>query len=76
MPLPLYSFVMVTVMAPITNRMPAILEDEDWSKWLGEVPTSLAGAKAVLKTMEGVNWRMAKAQGIEVGEAGAMDVLM
>jgi len=56
---------MVTVAAnklimPITNRMPAILEDEDWSKWLGEAPMSLAEAKAVLKTMEGVNWRMAK----------------
>ena len=37
MPLPLYACVMVTVTAsklimPITNRMPAILEDEDWSK--------------------------------------------
>ena len=40
--------------------MPAILEDEDWVKWLGEIPTSPSEAKAVLKTMEGVNWRMAK----------------
>jgi putative SOS response-associated peptidase YedK len=64
-PMPLYACVMVTVPAskliePITDRMPAILEDEDWLKWLGEIPTSPSEAKAVLKTMEGVNWRMAR----------------
>ena len=37
-------------------RMPAILEDEDWPVWLGEEDPTLANAKAVLKTMEGVNW--------------------
>jgi putative SOS response-associated peptidase YedK len=25
-------------MAPIHNRMPVILEEEDWRTWLGEVP--------------------------------------
>lgn len=64
-PAPLLACVMVTVpasklIAPITDRMPAILELNDWSKWLGEVPTSPDEAKAVLKTMEGVKWQMAK----------------
>ena len=54
---------MVTVpaselVAAITDRMPAILEDADWAAWLGEVPTTPAEAKSVLKTMQGVNWRM------------------
>src|ERR1043165_4679577 len=65
MPMPLYACVMVTVpasrlIAPITDRMPAILEDADWSTWLGETSAQPADAKAVLKTMEGVNWTMAK----------------
>jgi putative SOS response-associated peptidase YedK len=65
LPAPLLACVMVTVPAnklvcPITDRMPAILEDADWSKWLGEVPTSRDEAKAVLRTMEGVNWHMAR----------------
>jgi putative SOS response-associated peptidase YedK len=54
---------MVTVPAsrlisPITDRMPAILEDTDWSVWLGEVPAQPDAIRAVLKTMEGVNWKM------------------
>jgi putative SOS response-associated peptidase YedK len=40
-------------------RMPAILEDDTWSTWLGEDGASAAAAKAVLKTMEGVNWQAA-----------------
>ena len=40
-------------------RMPAILEDEDWPVWLGEEDPALADAKAVLNTMEGVNWTAA-----------------
>ena len=40
-------------------RMPAILEDEDWPVWLGEEDPTPADAKAVLKTMEGVNWTAA-----------------
>jgi hypothetical protein len=39
--------------------MPAILEDDAWSTWLGEGDATPAMAKAVLKTMEGVNWRTA-----------------
>jgi hypothetical protein len=40
-------------------RMPAILEDDAWSTWLGEGEATSATAKAVLKTMEGVNWQTA-----------------
>jgi putative SOS response-associated peptidase YedK len=62
-PAPLFACVMVTVPAsrlisPITDRMPAILEDADWSAWLGETPAQPDAIKAVLKTMEGVNWKM------------------
>jgi putative SOS response-associated peptidase YedK len=37
-------------------RMPAILEDGDWATWLGENDATPRQAKAVLWTMEGVNW--------------------
>ena len=40
-------------------RMPAILEDDAWSTWLGEGDATPAAAKAVLRTMEGVNWQTA-----------------
>lgn len=65
LPAPMFACVMATVpasklIAPITDRMPAILEDEDWAKWLGEEPASRAEVKALLRTMEGVNWRMEK----------------
>ena len=40
-------------------RMPAILEDDAWSTWLGEGDVTPAMAKAVLRTMEGVNWQTA-----------------
>jgi putative SOS response-associated peptidase YedK len=40
-------------------RMPAILEDDAWSTWLGEEGAAPAAAKAVLKTMEGVTWKVA-----------------
>jgi putative SOS response-associated peptidase YedK len=40
-------------------RMPAILEDDAWSTWLGEDGATPAAAKALLKTMEGVNWQAA-----------------
>jgi hypothetical protein len=36
-------------------RMPAILEDDAWSTWLGEGDATPATAKAVLRTMEGLN---------------------
>ena len=41
------------------SRMPAILADDAWSTWLGEGDATPATAKAVLRTMEGVNWQAA-----------------
>lgn len=43
-----------------TDRMPAVLADPDWAKWLGEEPASLTDVKACLKTVEGVRWTMTK----------------
>jgi putative SOS response-associated peptidase YedK len=40
-----------------TDRMPAILADEDWDLWLRGTPDE---AKACLKTVEGVRWTMTK----------------
>jgi hypothetical protein len=58
------TFVMVTappnpLIARITDRMPAILRQEDWSVWLGEDDASLKDVKALLRTFndEG-NWEM------------------
>ncbi len=70
LPAPLLACVMVTVPAnelirraikpgEDDPRMPAILEDEDWPIWLGEEGATPEDAKAVLKTMEGVNWTAA-----------------
>ncbi|HXS05647.1 MAG TPA: SOS response-associated peptidase family protein [Rhizomicrobium sp.] len=42
-----------------TDRMPAVLADQDWATWLGETGTT-DDAKACLKTVEGVRWTMAK----------------
>jgi putative SOS response-associated peptidase YedK len=61
---PLPAAVMVTVPANRlllglpTDRMPAILEPEDWPVWLGETGASPAEAKACLKTKEGTRWTM------------------
>jgi len=65
-PDPLYACVMVTVPANKliaalpTDRMPAVLDPADWAKWIGEETASLDELKAMLKTVEGVNWRMQK----------------
>jgi putative SOS response-associated peptidase YedK len=40
-------------------RMPAILEGDVWATWLGEDEARPEAAKALLKTMEGVNWQAA-----------------
>ncbi|MEI9932421.1 MAG: SOS response-associated peptidase [Rhizomicrobium sp.] len=50
----LLSFAMVTtppcdIIATITDRMPALLEDSDWAKWLGEEPASVEELKAMLR---------------------------
>jgi putative SOS response-associated peptidase YedK len=43
-----------------TDRMPAVLADEDWSVWLGETPADHGRVKVCLRTVEGVRWTMAK----------------
>jgi len=58
----LETFAMLTVPAnnligAITDRMPAIVEPDDWGKWLGEEPASVAALKAMLKPIEG-DWTM------------------
>jgi putative SOS response-associated peptidase YedK len=50
----LLSFAMVTVeanplIATITDRMPALIEDGDWAKWLGEEPATPQELKAMLR---------------------------
>jgi putative SOS response-associated peptidase YedK len=66
-PRPMQACVMVTVPANALiqrtlkarekdPRMPAILEDDAWSTWLGEDNAPPPDAKAVLKTMNGVKW--------------------
>jgi putative SOS response-associated peptidase YedK len=70
MPAPLLACVMATVPAnelirrtiksqEDDPRMPAILEESAWVTWLGEDGAPPAAAKAVLVTMEGVNWQAA-----------------
>jgi len=65
-PKPLFACVLCTVPANElirklpTDRMPAFLATEDWKMWLGETPATLDEVKACLKTVEGVNWKMAK----------------
>lgn len=60
------SFVMVTVppselIARITDRMPAILRQEDWPTWLGETDASTADVKALLKTFDDEGaWEMSE----------------
>ena len=48
-----------TLISKITDRMPAILQPDDWATWLGEIDASPANVKAVLRTFEdGGNWTM------------------
>ena len=41
------------------DRMPAILDDEDWPTWLGENEATADQVKSVLKTIENVRWTAA-----------------
>jgi putative SOS response-associated peptidase YedK len=58
------TFVMATVppnalIARITDRMPAILPQQDWAAWLGEAEASPAEVKALLKTFDDAgSWDM------------------
>lgn len=58
----LLTFAMVTVPAnklisSITDRMPAVVQPEDWLKWLGEVPAHAEELKAMLVPFDG-EWDM------------------
>jgi putative SOS response-associated peptidase YedK len=62
---PLESFAMVTVPAnkvigTITDRMPALVADENWARWLGEEPASVDELKATLSPST-LEMEMAKA---------------
>lgn len=59
---PILTFAMVTTLpntliGTITDRMPAVLQPEDWSKWLGEEPATPDELKAMLKPYDG-DWDM------------------
>lgn len=50
----LETFAMVTVppnalIGTITDRMPALVADDDWARWLGEAPATVAELKAILR---------------------------
>ena len=54
----LLTFAMVTVppnalIGTITERMPALLPQSDWPKWLGEEPAEIDELKALLRPYEG-----------------------
>jgi putative SOS response-associated peptidase YedK len=56
------TFVMITtpantLISAITDRMPAVLNESDWAKWLGEVPATVDELKAILQPVEG-DWDM------------------
>jgi len=53
-PVPLETFAMVTtppnaLIATITDRMPAVIDDGDWAVWLGEVEATADEIKGCLK---------------------------
>jgi putative SOS response-associated peptidase YedK len=49
------------LVSKITDRMPAILNREDWPVWLGEVDAPLKDVKALLRTFDDAgNWEMAE----------------
>lgn len=60
----LLTFVMVTtapntLIAAVADRMPAMLQPEDWPLWLGETHAAPMAVKSVLRTFDG-DWEMAK----------------
>ena len=60
----LLTFVMVTtppntLIASVTDRMPAVLAPEDWPLWLGEIDAPTAQLKSVLRTRSG-DWSIAE----------------
>jgi putative SOS response-associated peptidase YedK len=61
---PFTAFCMITVDAspllmPFEDRMPAILEQQDWAVWLGEEDAPFEDVKALLRTYDDKgNWEM------------------
>jgi putative SOS response-associated peptidase YedK len=58
----LLTFAMVTTPAntqisAIADRMPAVLDQGDWAKWLGEEPATIDELKSLLKPVQG-DWDM------------------
>lgn len=54
---PLETFAIVTVaanaaIAPVHDRMPAVLAEVDWPKWLGETPATFEELKGMLRPCE------------------------
>jgi len=71
LPAPMLACVLVTVPAndlihtlttehAESDRMPAFLEPDDWSTWLGEGGNDPAAAKSCCKTTSGIRWTMTK----------------
>jgi putative SOS response-associated peptidase YedK len=62
----LFACVMVTVPANRlltglpTDRMPAVLAEEEWAMWLGEEDAGPAAVKACLRTVEDARWTMTR----------------
>lgn len=60
-----WTFVQVTtpaspLIAPVTDRMPAVLRPHDWPAWLGETDASIAEVKALLATYDDAgSWSIA-----------------
>ena len=53
-----------TLVSKITDRMPAILRQEDWPIWLGEIDAPYRDIKALLKTFDDEgNWEMTEQGG-------------
>ena len=53
----LETFAIVTVpanlaIAPVHDRVPALIAEADWPKWLGEIPASIEELKTLLKPCE------------------------
>lgn len=69
------TFVMVTVppnplIARITDRMPAVLRQEDWAVWLGESDASLRDVKTLLTTFDDAGaWEMSEQQTAKASKA-------
>jgi putative SOS response-associated peptidase YedK len=54
---PLETFAVITVaanalIAPVHDRMPAVIAEGDWPKWLGETPANTEELKALLRPCE------------------------